>query len=234
MNSLTKTVGDRLRTYRKMRGMTVEQLAKRISRSSPTVYKYESGQIPLDVDVIQIISEVLKISPAFLFGISETHTSSHPKIPFFDTNQFYSYYFDGRIQKVVKSLLTFYYDTNDDRYICFFYMNLTDFSKPEQSRYIYSGNMIFHETVSYFVMENITLPIETMTIQMMHPFQTSQTTWAVFMGLSDQPLAPMCTKMLFSKAPLTSQELSTYPLTFTKEELKNIKNKNAILLSIRE
>ncbi|RGZ00452.1 helix-turn-helix transcriptional regulator [Clostridium sp. AM58-1XD] len=234
MSELTKEVGERLRAYRKMRGMTVEQLAKKIDRSNPTVYKYESGQISLDVDTIEAIAKVLKISPAFFFGTPETHTKAHPLIPFFDTNRLYTYYFDGRIKKQVKSLLTFYPDMNGDRFACSFYMNLADFSRPEQSRYLYSGRMISHETVSYFVMENITLPIESLTIQMIHPFQTSQTTWGIFMGLSDQPLAPMSTKMLFSKEPLSAQELSDYPLAFTKEEMKSIKNKNAILLSIRE
>lgn len=234
MSSLTKEVGERLRTYRKMRGMSVAQLAEKIDRSNPTVYKYESGQIPLDVETIEVISKALRISPAFFFGTPETRAESHPWIPFFDTNRFYTYYFDGRIKKQVKSLLTFYPDMDGKNFNCSFYMNLTDFSKPEQSRYLYSGRMKSHETVSYFVMENITLPIESLTIQMMHPFQTSQTTWGIFMGLSDQPLAPMSTKMLFSKAPLTAQELSDYPLAFTREELKSIKNKNAILLSIRE
>ena len=113
-------------------------------------------------------------------------------------------------------------------------MNLKDFNQPEYSRYIYRGSLISHELVSFFIMENITLPIETMTIEVIHPFQTEQTTWGVFLGLSDQPLAPMTTKMLFSKVPLSNKELEAYPLAFTKDELKSIRRNNSLLLSIRE
>ena len=234
MEKLSMHVGNRIRTFRKVRGLSVEQLGERIGKSKATVYKYESGLIPIDVDTIAKISKILKIEPAFLFDISFIKCETKHNIAFFDTGRIYTYYFDGRIKKVVRSLLTFHLSPQKDEIVASFYMNLPDFSKPEHSRYIYSGALSSHETVSYFILENITLPIETLVIEMMHPFQTSVTTWGLFMGLSDQPLAPMATKMLFSKISLTNKEIDNYPLVFTKDELRNIKDKNSLLLSIRE
>lgn len=233
MQELSKHVGNRIRTFRKVRGLSVEQLGERIGRSKATVYKYESGHIPVDVDTIAEISKVLKIEPAFLFDIPTAKGTAKHNIAFFDTGCLYTYYFDGRIKRVVRSLLAFHPDQENGGNVASFYMNLTDFAEPERSRYIYSGTLFSHETVSYFVLENITLPIETLVIEMMHPFQTSQTTWGLFMGLSDQPLAPMAAKMLFSKVPLTNKELECYPLAFSKDELRSIKDKNSVLLSIR-
>jgi hypothetical protein len=43
----------------------------------------------------------------------------------------------------------------------------------------------------------------------------------------------MATKMLISKYPIPQSELANYPLTFKKEELKDIREKNALLLTIR-
>ena len=49
MGELAVHVGQKIRLFRKIQGLTVEQLAARIQKSKATVYKYESGQIPLDV-----------------------------------------------------------------------------------------------------------------------------------------------------------------------------------------
>ena len=47
MGDLAHRVGLRIRSFRRMRGLSVEQLAARIEKSKATVYKYESGQIPV-------------------------------------------------------------------------------------------------------------------------------------------------------------------------------------------
>lgn len=238
MSELAALVGKRLRTFRKMRGLSVDQLAKRIGRSNATVYKYESGGIDMDLATLGQIAAALNLEPSFFFDIPNysSAVTKHVKAPiaFFDSGHFYTYYYDGRVKKIVRSLLAFHRTHENIGYAASFYMNLKEFNQPENSRYIYRGTLTSHETVSFFIMENITLPIEIMTIEVIHPFQTSQTTWGVFLGLSDQPLAPMTTKMLFSKVPLSNKELEAYPLALTKNELKDIRLNNALLLSIRE
>ena len=93
--------------------------------------------------------------------------------------------------------------------------------------------MISHETVSYFILENITLPIETLVLQILNPFRNSLTSWGLFMGMSDHPATPMAAKMLFSKRLLTTKEIEQFPLVLTKDELRKIRSQNALLLSIR-
>lgn len=232
--SLSLRVGKRIRSFRKARGLSVSQVSDLIGKSEATYYKYESGLISPDIDTIQRISQALQIEPTFLFDIPHIGKSSVKNIAYLDLGKLYSYYYDGRIQSIVKSLLLFYKkDEEKTESTAFFYMNLHDFGEPEKSRYIYSGQLRSHEMVSYFIMENVTMPIETLLIQLVHPMQTSQTTWGIFMGLSDQPTAPMTTKMLFSRSPLSAKELESFPLAFTKEELLGIRKRNAILLSIR-
>ncbi len=235
MDQMEKQIGSRIRMFRRLRGLSVEQLGGAIGKSKATVYKYESGLIPIGVDTLLDIAGALKVAPAHFFDTPSTTAKNSPKVGLFDKGRLYAYYFDGRIKQIVRSLLTFYPDAEEEMgYRASFYMHLNDFSKPEQSRYIYSGTLISHELVSYFILENIMLPIETFVMEILHPLQTSLNTWGLFLGISDQPLTPMTTKILFSKVPLSQQELQTYPLMFTKDELKNIREKNAILLSIRE
>lgn len=232
MGDLAHRVGLRIRSFRRMRGLSVEQLAARIEKSKATVYKYESGQIPVDVDTLSDISAALQMDASFFFDQPVLKRSGRPGISFFDSNRLYAYYYDGRIKRVVRSLLAFRPGPEGEIDHASFYMNLTDFEKPETSRYIYSGNFSSHETVSYFIFENLTLPIETLVIELLHPFRTSLISWGVFLGMSDSPMTPMATKILVSKAPLTDEELASYPLRFTKEELKDIREKNALLLAL--
>lgn len=232
VTTLTERVGRRIKNYRKMRNMSVDALAALIDRSKATIYKYESGQISPDTETIERICGVLKIPPTFLFDTPSTKYGVNSKVPFLNTNRFYTYNYDGRINRTVQSLLVYQANPDGDDFLTSFYMDLDDFSQPERSRYIYSGYMVGHETVSYFIMENLTLPIETITIQMVHPFHTSQITWALFMGLSEQPLAPISMKMLLSKSPLSAGELDSYSLAFTKDEVKEIRDKNALILSV--
>jgi len=234
MTNLAEHVGKRIRYFRKSRGLTVEHLASKIHKSKATVYKYECGKIPIDIDTLSDISTALNIEVTHFFDLPYTKGHVHAKVSFFNTNCLFAYYYDGRSKQIVKSLLRFRPGTDDDLYHASFYMNLPDFTDLEKSRYIYSGTLSSHETVSYCILENITLPIETLIIQIVHPFQTSNSTWGLFLGLSDQPLAPMATKILLSRVQLSNQELNAYPLIFTKDELSRIRKQNAILLSIRD
>ena len=64
MGNLAQHAGQRIRTFRKLRGMSAQQLAQRIGKSKATVYKYESGEIPPDVDTLADISRDLDVEPA--------------------------------------------------------------------------------------------------------------------------------------------------------------------------
>ena len=50
MNNFSKHIGQRIRMYRKLKGMTLEQLAFQIHKSRASLCKYENGQIILDVN----------------------------------------------------------------------------------------------------------------------------------------------------------------------------------------
>ena len=234
MGNLATHVGQKIRLFRKIQGLTVEQLAARIQKSKATVYKYESGQIPLDVDTLADISSALGIDSVHFLNQPLPQKKTAPKISFFDRHELYTYYYDGRTKRLTRSLLRFQPDSEGDTWHALFFMNLPDFDHPELSRYMYSGTLASYETVSYFFLRNTTLPIETLVIEMLHPFRTSLCTWGLFLGLSDQPLTPMATKLLISKVPLSQEELEQYPLIFTKEELRDIREKNALLLSIMQ
>ncbi len=233
MDDWTIQAAKRIKLYRKQRNMPVAVLAERIGKSAAAVYKYESGAIAVDVHTLGRIADALGVAPAHFFAIPQPKAAA-PRLPsFLDAGRLYAYYYDGRIRRISKSLLTFAPQSGQWPE-AMFYMHLKNFEEPEKARYLYAGSLRSHETVSYFILENLTLPIETLVLQVLHPFQNRITSWGLFMGMSDQPATPMATKMLFSKRLLATKELECYPLAFTKEELRRVRAQNALLLSIRD
>ena len=61
MENISKYMGSRIRSFRKLRKMTLQQLADAISKSRATVSKYETGEIALDVQTLYEISVALDV-----------------------------------------------------------------------------------------------------------------------------------------------------------------------------
>ena len=64
------TIGGKIRRYRKLAGMTTEELAKKVNVSRPTISRYESDEINISVDMIGKIAKALNISPVELLDLS--------------------------------------------------------------------------------------------------------------------------------------------------------------------
>lgn len=52
MSEIRRHIGHRIRMYRKVQGLTLQQLADMIHKSRATVSKYETGEIAIDVDTL--------------------------------------------------------------------------------------------------------------------------------------------------------------------------------------
>lgn len=64
------TIGGKIRRYRKLAGLTTEELARRVNVSRPTISRYESDEINISVDMIGKIAKALNISPVELLDLS--------------------------------------------------------------------------------------------------------------------------------------------------------------------
>ena len=59
-------VGRNIKKFRKMTGLTQAELGKKIGRSLPTVQKYESGCISINIDTLDNIAKSLGVYPLVL------------------------------------------------------------------------------------------------------------------------------------------------------------------------
>lgn len=74
--------GERLKSARKNRGMTLRELGEAIDRSESVVQRYESGVISnLDNEIIAKLANALNVNPAYLMGWTEVNPDTTVKIP---------------------------------------------------------------------------------------------------------------------------------------------------------
>ena len=62
MKEISIHVGQRIRLYRKMKGLTIETFAGMIQKSKATVSKYENGDISIDIETLFVIAQALEVS----------------------------------------------------------------------------------------------------------------------------------------------------------------------------
>lgn len=62
-------VGERIKSYRKKRGLTLKEVADYIGRTEATVQRYESGNIKnMDNEILYKIAKILRVQPQYLMG----------------------------------------------------------------------------------------------------------------------------------------------------------------------
>ena len=52
VSEVNKSVGEKIRNFRKVRKLTLESLSETIHKSVSTLSKYEKGEIPIDVETL--------------------------------------------------------------------------------------------------------------------------------------------------------------------------------------
>ena len=69
-------IGQRIRSARERKQMTLDEVAKHCKTTRQTIYKYENEIVThIPYDKIELLSECLDITPSYLFGWEEQKTS---------------------------------------------------------------------------------------------------------------------------------------------------------------
>ena len=82
MSEISTEVGKRIRTFRKMRHMTLEELAAAVCKSKSTVSKYEKGEIAVDIETLYELAAALHVrAEQLLLFRPEPFRESFPAAP---------------------------------------------------------------------------------------------------------------------------------------------------------
>ncbi|CAM4284162.1 transcriptional regulator with XRE-family HTH domain [Paenibacillus endophyticus] len=87
MSKLSIHVGIRIRSLRKNRGLTQEQLGELVQLPQPYIGGIERGEKNISLETLERIIQVLHIDPSDLFNGFNLPTSKHEEYELFDSIQ---------------------------------------------------------------------------------------------------------------------------------------------------
>ncbi len=245
--SITAHVGMRIKRMRKSRGLTLEELSNLIHKSKATVSKYESGTIALDIETLFEISEVLQVDiGAFLdYKPKKEKENFLPENFYFDKPEIFMYYYDGRVKKIVRSLIIIgnpaaYEDADSDKqrvqtvseFPVKMYQGVPSFDDREKYQHFFTGMMKPYDTITHISLTNRINSTEKMYICVLNPMHANSQAVGMMSGIASSPFfAPIGVKVLISKEPLDENEAFKNVLVLNKEENRNFRYYNMMIIN---
>ena len=235
MSEISQHVGQRIKKYRKSRGLTIAQFAEMISKSNATVSKYENGTIAIDIDTLLDVSEALEVELSHLIDYKSAKVKPE-KLPdnfYFCKHTYYMYYYDGRIKKLVRSRLALSASQEDKSCIDIrMYNGLDSFRSSEQYHHIFTGTMRPYDTITHMYLTNQINPTERMYICTLNPLHANSPSVGILSGLGSNPFfAPIAIKAIISDTILEENENLINALKLTKEDIHLLKSCNMMVIN---
>lgn len=223
MGSVSIALGEKIRMYRKLKGMTAQDLGNAIHKSKATVSKYENGEIIIDVETLNDIASVLSVDISFFFdspALSPVKPLSHPGL--FSQRDVYMYHYDGRYKRICRSMIRTGASA-DDRKVT---MYVDYYDKPENCRALYHGKIEYFDVVTGLYLINQSNDVERVSIYAMNGLNAESANYGLLLGLSDYPLLPVVMKCLYSQHPLPIDDDLKNKLLITPADIKLSKSLN--------
>lgn len=218
---ISKQVGDRIRTYRKLQKITLEELGSRVNKSKSAISKYEKGVISIDMDTLYDIASALNIPSHFL--IIPDYSSSPEAEKLSDIPSLLYFYTpkEGSRFEIAPCRLEFFPGLSSDNMI--FYANLKSEDLSTAS-YLYRGNAFISDTTFFFSAYNQQNRLDQVTFLASRPYISKQTYFiGLYTGLAYKNSMPLCGKALVSETPFTDYDKLSELLRATSEEINYLK-----------
>ena len=231
MENVATKIGQKIKTFRKKKGLTIEQLAHKMCKSKATVSKYERGEIVIDIETLYEVAKILEIDIQQLLYIPTYNNSSymeknHPAF-FSNSQQFYSYIYDGRIQRIIRCVFDIV-PTDDEEDNIYLYMNIEDYNNYQNCENTYKGKIEHFDAMTNITLKNVDTYMERVNISILASSLGSETKWGLFFGISSRPMMPIAVKMLFSRSPLKENDALIQKLKISKEDIRLLKHYNML------
>ncbi len=238
MNELSQHIGSRIRSYRKERKLTLQQLADRIRKSRASVSKYETGEITLDVETLYDISAALGVEPCQLMDYRPPVQESAPPVhmthsrhsPFYEARRLYFYYYDGRFQRLKDGVIHIQ-KTEDPSGSCEAFLTITSVSSTGRSSEVrYSGKVVYSDMLIRFSFVNQYNSLEEDLLYIFNPLELRDYTEGLLCGISSADLMPCAFKCLVTLTPQEPDDALKQHLLFTANEVRRWQKLNMLIV----
>ena len=232
MSLIGKEIGKKIRDFRKMRGLTLEQLAGHVGKTASALSKCENGAVTLDVDSLYALAQALDVQVEQLLCAPPERPEKLPpgEAPAFFSgrSRFYGYLYDGRAGALIRCAFDVLAEIGKGRRRIAMYMNFADYERYQQSENSYWGFIEHYDAVTNIALVNQDLPMERASLQVLASYLNSETKWALFNGFSTRPMMPIAAKMLLSPRPLTENADLLRSLKISKEDISLLRLYNML------
>lgn len=240
MSEISQAIGSRIRMYRKVQGLTLQQLADQIHKSRASVSKYETGEITLDVETLYEISNALHVSVNQLMDYQPAAEpvpvplpSIGGKSPFFEANRLYFYFYDGRYNRLKDGIIDiFKSQEHPGDYNATLSINSITPNGRSSAAY-YTGKVVYSDMLIRFSFVNQYNALEEDLLYIFNPLETRDFTEGLLCGISSADLMPCAFKCLVTLTPQEADENLQKQLLLTKKELQRWQKLNMFIVDNR-
>lgn len=235
MDNIQQQIGTRLKYFRKLRGMTLGELAELVNKSKSAISKYEKGKITLDIVTIIEIAEALCINPSVLLDYHPKTVISnaiYSNSEFYRDGILYVYYYDGRRTSVTCSVISFECeDPSLPEINAHFFAGVSDYAFPSKCHHYYKGTMQYFDMITHMNFTNEINPVEKIQLTIINPLSHSSAATGMLMGFSERPFGNIALKAIISPSIIQNTNTIMNDILFSKEELNTVKKYNMLLVS---
>ncbi|MBR6652833.1 MAG: helix-turn-helix domain-containing protein [Anaerotignum sp.] len=233
MKEISIHVGQKIRLFRKMKGMTIEVFAGMIGKSKATVSKYENGDISIDVETLFAIAQALEVPVNQLIDYTDEKAADKgEKKHQLTKSRYYMYFYDGRRSRIVRNVIEVQDGGQENGvFEANMYAYLENFDQYYQCKLLYRGVMRRYDTFVNFNLENQNNKVERAFLYAINSFSHSGRMAGLYCGLSTQPILPACFKFVLSPEILEEDEDLKEELMVSKEDIKALKKMNMFVVN---
>ncbi len=223
--SMQKAVGEKIRMYRKQKGMSIEELAARIYKSKSILSKYELGESVFDMETLYNIAEALDIEPAQLFEPRRKDAlKQNERYGIFTANKLYAYMLvREKNYKLIKSLLMFHGDEADSATL---YLQVPDFEHYTDCQVLYSGQLYCYPSNAVIQLTNQADSSDHGSLYTAIRMGGSNYCIGLIMMSGYSTHDPGALKILLTRRPVEDEQLLENVLTITRDDQSQTKRSN--------
>ena len=225
---ISKSVGDRIRMFRRLKHLTQEELAAQIYKSKSVLSKYELGQANLDVNTLFDISSALGVSASDLLDVPD-QIHQPPAQSRFGIFQNDTIYLMVRIRPggFWKGLISLR-EQKDGTLGAKLYIQVPTYEDVTKCRAVYEGTLFSFPTNAAMLLSNVNDPADMTGIFSCVYKGNSHSCFGLFLQFSYTTNAPAITKAVLSSVPLQENDGLEEVLRINKDDISAIKRSNVL------
>lgn len=237
MKPVNQHIGSRIRNFRKMKKLTIQQFADMIHKSRATVSKYETGEITLDIETLYDISDALDVDLNQLTDYRPPKTEITDKIadysgksPFFHAEKLYFYFYDGRYNRLKDGIINIHLNEPEDN--CYkASLSIRSVTPTGRSSEVYyTGKVLYSDMLIRFSFVNQYNKLEEDLLYIFNPLELRDTTEGLLCGISSADLMPCAFKCVVTLTPQEASDELKKQLLFTPKEIRRWQKMNMLIV----